>query len=166
MLLSFVWCYVFGLHFIYFFFSSRRRHTRCALVTGVQTCALPIYRRCARTMGRSPSCGAGTCSSTPIVRSWPSRCTTIITNGRCTTCATGSPRSSPPRRPNRYRPDSSIREDAPMAKWECTICGHIYDEELGDPDTGIAPGTRFEDIPDDWVCPECGAGKDAYEKIG
>src|SRR3546814_14246968 len=85
--------------------------------------------------------------------------TTIITNGRCTTCATGSPRSSPPRRPNRYRPDSSIREDAPMAKWECTICGHIYDEELGDPDTGIAPGTRFEDIPDDWVCPECGAGK-------
>ncbi|NGY04864.1 rubredoxin [Solimonas terrae] len=52
-----------------------------------------------------------------------------------------------------------------MAKWECTICGHIYDEEKGDPDTGIAPGTRFEDIPDDWVCPECGAGKDAYEKI-
>lgn len=52
-----------------------------------------------------------------------------------------------------------------MAKWECTICGHIYDEEAGDPDSGIAPGTRFEDIPGDWVCPECGAAKDAYEKI-
>lgn len=52
-----------------------------------------------------------------------------------------------------------------MAKWECAICGTIYDEELGDPDSGIAPGTRFEDIPDDWVCPDCGAAKDAYEKI-
>lgn len=52
-----------------------------------------------------------------------------------------------------------------MAKWECTICGMIYDEEKGDPDSGIAPGTRFEDIPDDWVCPDCGATKDAFEKI-
>src|SRR3546814_15933153 len=75
--------------------------------------------------------------------------TTIVPNGRCTTCATGSPRSSPHRRPNRYRPDSSIREDAPMAKWECTICGHIYDGALGDPDTGTAAGTRFEDIPEE-----------------
>jgi len=52
-----------------------------------------------------------------------------------------------------------------MAKYECVICGHVYDEALGDPDTGIAPGTRWEDIPDDWICPECGAGKDSYEKI-
>ncbi|WP_281783830.1 rubredoxin [Sinimarinibacterium flocculans] len=53
-----------------------------------------------------------------------------------------------------------------MARYECVICGHIYDEELGDPETGIAPGTRWEDIPDDWMCPDCGAGKDSYEKIG
>ena len=53
-----------------------------------------------------------------------------------------------------------------MAKYECTICGHVYDEAEGDPDHDIAPGTKFEDLPDDWVCPECSAGKDAYEKIG
>jgi rubredoxin len=52
-----------------------------------------------------------------------------------------------------------------MAKYECTICGHVYDEAEGDPDNDIAPGTRFEDLPDDWVCPECSAGKDAYERI-
>lgn len=46
-----------------------------------------------------------------------------------------------------------------MAKWECSICGYIYDEELGDPDNGIAPGTRWDDIPDDWCCPDCGATK-------
>ena len=48
----------------------------------------------------------------------------------------------------------------------CGPCGMIYDEALGMPEHGLAPGTRFEDIPDDWVCPECGAGKDAFEKIG
>lgn len=53
-----------------------------------------------------------------------------------------------------------------MAKYECVICGHVYDEALGDPDSGIAPGTKWADIPDDWVCPDCGAGKDSYEKIG
>ena len=52
-----------------------------------------------------------------------------------------------------------------MARYECVICGHIYDEEQGDPDSGIAPGTKWEDIPDDWVCPDCGAGKDSYEKM-
>jgi rubredoxin-NAD+ reductase len=52
-----------------------------------------------------------------------------------------------------------------MAKYECVICGHVYDEALGDPDSGIAPGTKWDDIPDDWVCPDCGAGKDSYEKI-
>jgi rubredoxin-NAD+ reductase len=52
-----------------------------------------------------------------------------------------------------------------MAKWECTICGHIYDEEKGDPENGVAPGTLWEDVPDEWVCPDCAAGKDAYEKI-
>lgn len=46
-----------------------------------------------------------------------------------------------------------------MAKWECTICGYIYDEALGDPDNGIAAGTRWDDVPDDWCCPDCGASK-------
>ena len=50
-----------------------------------------------------------------------------------------------------------------MEKWECTVCGYIYDPAEGDPDSGIAPGTRFEDIPDDWVCPDCGVEKDMFE---
>jgi len=50
-------------------------------------------------------------------------------------------------------------------KWECTVCGYVYDPEKGDPDGGIAPGTRFEDIPDDWVCPECGAAKSEFEPL-
>ena len=52
-----------------------------------------------------------------------------------------------------------------MDKWECTICGYIYDPETGDPDGGIPPGTPFEQIPADWVCPTCGATKDAFEKM-
>ena len=53
-----------------------------------------------------------------------------------------------------------------MAKYRCTVCGYIYDPELGDPDSGIKPGTPFEEIPNDWVCPVCGASKDQFEKIG
>lgn len=49
--------------------------------------------------------------------------------------------------------------------YECTICGYIYNPAGGDPDNGIAPGTKFEDIPEDWVCPLCGVGKDKFEKI-
>jgi flavin reductase (DIM6/NTAB) family NADH-FMN oxidoreductase RutF/rubredoxin len=52
-----------------------------------------------------------------------------------------------------------------MAKYKCTVCGYIYDPELGDPDGGIKPGTPFEEIPNDWVCPVCGASKDQFEKI-
>lgn len=52
-----------------------------------------------------------------------------------------------------------------MDKYLCTVCGYIYDPMLGDPDSGIAPGTEFADIPDDWTCPECGADKDAFEII-
>jgi len=52
-----------------------------------------------------------------------------------------------------------------MEKYECTVCGYIYDPEKGDPDGGIEPGTPFEDIPDDWECPVCGARKDQFEKI-
>ena len=49
--------------------------------------------------------------------------------------------------------------DIKMAKWKCNVCGYIYDEDAGDPDSGIDPGTKFEDIPDDWSCPVCGATK-------
>lgn len=52
-----------------------------------------------------------------------------------------------------------------MAKYKCTVCGYIYDPQLGDPDGGIKPGTPFEEIPDDWVCPVCGASKDQFKKI-
>ena len=50
-------------------------------------------------------------------------------------------------------------------KYRCTVCGYVYDPELGDPDGGIKPGTPFEEIPDDWVCPVCGAAKSEFEKI-
>lgn len=52
-----------------------------------------------------------------------------------------------------------------MDKYECTVCGYIYDPEVGDPDGGIKPGTSFNDLPDDWECPLCGAGKDEFEKV-
>ncbi len=51
------------------------------------------------------------------------------------------------------------------AKYKCSVCGYIYDPELGDPDGGIKPGTPFEEIPADWVCPVCGAAKSQFEKI-
>ena len=46
----------------------------------------------------------------------------------------------------------------------CDVCGYIYDPKVGDPDSGIAPGTSFEALPDDWVCPVCGAEKDMFEQ--
>ncbi|MFA5611447.1 MAG: rubredoxin [Anaerolineaceae bacterium] len=52
-----------------------------------------------------------------------------------------------------------------MDKYECIACGYIYDPEIGDPTAGIAPGVAFEDLPSDWVCPDCGVGKDQFEKI-
>jgi rubredoxin len=54
-------------------------------------------------------------------------------------------------------------EIAKMQNYVCTACAYTYDPEEGDPDGGIAPGTPFEDIPDDWVCPVCGATKDQFE---
>lgn len=52
-----------------------------------------------------------------------------------------------------------------MKKWECTVCGFIYDEEKGLPEEGLEPGTRWEDIPDDWCCPDCGVGKSDFEMV-
>lgn len=50
-----------------------------------------------------------------------------------------------------------------MQKYLCTVCGYVYDPEVGDTDNGIQPGTKFEDIPDTWVCPLCSVGKDMFE---
>ena len=52
-----------------------------------------------------------------------------------------------------------------LKKYRCKICGWIYDEAKGDPDNGIAPGTRFEDLPAEFVCPLCGAPKEEYEVV-
>lgn len=58
-----------------------------------------------------------------------------------------------------------MTKDVKGEKYQCTICGYVYDPAKGDPDSGILPGTAFEDIPDDWVCPICGASKEQFEKI-
>jgi len=50
-------------------------------------------------------------------------------------------------------------------KWQCMTCDFIYDEEFGDKEEGLAPGTRFEDIADDWYCPDCGATKDMFVEL-
>jgi rubredoxin len=52
-----------------------------------------------------------------------------------------------------------------MIKYVCIPCGYIYDPQIGDPDSGIDPGTAFEDIPDNWVCPICFVGKDEFEPV-
>ncbi len=51
-----------------------------------------------------------------------------------------------------------------MDRYVCTICGYVYDPELGDPDNDVDPGTKWEDVPDEWECPVCGASKDDFEK--
>ena len=51
-----------------------------------------------------------------------------------------------------------------MDKYTCDVCDYVYDPAVGDPDNGIEPGTPFEKIPDDWVCPVCGVGKDEFTK--
>ena len=51
-----------------------------------------------------------------------------------------------------------------MDKYVCDVCGYIYDPAVGDPDNGIEPGTAFEDLPEDWLCPLCGVGKDEFSK--
>lgn len=50
-----------------------------------------------------------------------------------------------------------------MEKYECLVCGYIYDPKVGDVENGVEPGTDFEDIPEDWVCPICAVGKDQFE---
>jgi rubredoxin len=52
-----------------------------------------------------------------------------------------------------------------MKTWICLICGHVYDEAQGDPEHGIAPGTCWEDVPESWSCPDCGAAKGDFEMV-
>jgi len=52
-----------------------------------------------------------------------------------------------------------------MRKYKCLVCGYVYDPEAGDPDSGVQPGTAFEDIPDSWVCPACGVDKSQFELV-
>mgnify|MGYP003575283593 CR=1 len=52
-----------------------------------------------------------------------------------------------------------------MKRYVCVYCGYIYDETLGSPETGIVPGTKWEDVPEDWQCPDCCNGKDTFELV-
>lgn len=52
-----------------------------------------------------------------------------------------------------------------MKKYRCLMCGYIYDPVVGDPENGVAPGTAFENLPDGWVCPDCGVGKEEFEPV-
>ena len=52
-----------------------------------------------------------------------------------------------------------------MKKYRCTVCEWVYDPAVGDPDGGLAPGTQVAEIPEDWVCPVCGVGKDMFEEV-
>lgn len=76
---------------------------------------------------------------------------------------------TPPTAPSFKAPQTVCDTDKPqeensMKKYVCNVCGYVYDPAVGDPDGGIAPGTAFEDIPDDWVCPVCGVGKDQFSE--
>ncbi len=59
---------------------------------------------------------------------------------------------------------TSTGEDKKMKKYVCLVCGYEYDPEEGDPDNGVAAGTPWEDVPEDWTCPICDAGKDEFEE--
>lgn len=52
-----------------------------------------------------------------------------------------------------------------MEKWICLVCDYVYDPAVGDPTQGVPPGTAFEDLPEDWVCPDCGVGVEEFEKM-
>ena len=70
-----------------------------------------------------------------------------------------SPKTAPT-----YVKDEPAAAPQATANYVCSVCGYVYDEALGDPDNGIAPGTKFEDLPESWTCPVCGADKSKFEK--
>jgi len=75
--------------------------------------------------------------------------------------------TSPKTAPTYIKEEPKAEAPKPMAaKWECTVCGYVYDPAQGDPDSGIEPGTAFEALPDGWVCPVCGASKSEFRKLG
>jgi flavin reductase (DIM6/NTAB) family NADH-FMN oxidoreductase RutF/rubredoxin len=75
-----------------------------------------------------------------------------------------SPKTAPTYSSESDQKETKPTEEKQMDKYVCTVCGYVYDPAKGDIGGGIAAGTAFEDLPDDWVCPVCGAGKDAFEK--
>ncbi len=73
--------------------------------------------------------------------------------------------SVPKTAPHYIKEEPAKKEVGKMKKYRCKICGYVYEPDKGDPDGGIKPGTAFEDIPDDWVCPVCGAAKSDFEEV-
>jgi rubredoxin/flavin reductase (DIM6/NTAB) family NADH-FMN oxidoreductase RutF len=77
-----------------------------------------------------------------------------------------TPPAAPLPTPAPVKEEKEERKEVPaMQKYQCSVCGYIYDPAKGDPDSGIAPGTAFKDLPDNWVCPVCGVGKDQFESL-
>ncbi|MEW6142277.1 MAG: rubredoxin [Chloroflexota bacterium] len=74
-------------------------------------------------------------------------------------------RGTAPKTAPTYIKEEPEEESQKMAKYRCSVCGYVYDPAKGDPDSGVAPGTPFEKLPENWVCPVCGAAKDMFEKI-
>lgn len=73
-----------------------------------------------------------------------------------------TPKNAPTYRTQKKEPKKALRSKEKMKKYVCDVCGYVYDPAEGDPDNNIKPGTLFEDLPDDWVCPVCGAAKDQF----
>ena len=57
------------------------------------------------------------------------------------------------------------KEETQVKQWQCMVCGYIYNEEQGMPEDGIPPGTAWNDVPEDWACPDCGVGKEDFEMV-
>jgi flavin reductase (DIM6/NTAB) family NADH-FMN oxidoreductase RutF/rubredoxin len=77
-----------------------------------------------------------------------------------------APKTAPTYRGEAPLSPADERSEGDMQKYVCQVCGYIYDPETGDPDNDVAAGTSFEELPEDWVCPVCGAGKDQFEPEG
>lgn len=73
---------------------------------------------------------------------------------------------APPSAPSYRPPDTEKKGEVSSMKYVCDVCGYVYDPDEGDPDGGVPAGTAFKDLPDDWVCPVCGAGKDEFSPEG
>ena len=63
-----------------------------------------------------------------------------------------------------FTAERNSNKEVTKMKYVCDVCGYVYDEETGDPDNGIAPGTKWEDLPEDFACPLCAVGKDQFSK--